>query len=121
MGLKTSIKNAATAGFNAAKDLQESISYTPRNVGVYNPTTGAVSDSGTAVTLKVMFDDFTDADRNSSADILFEDYRMTFLNKDLTFTPKTQDTFTRNNESYEVIIATIDIAEAVWVLQVRKS
>tara|TARA_R110002020_G_scaffold21484_3_gene72985 strand:+ start:1112 stop:1477 length:366 start_codon:yes stop_codon:yes gene_type:complete len=121
MGLKTSIKNAAISGFNAVRDLQESTSYTPRTVGVYNPTTGAVGDSGTAVTLKAVFDRFSEADKDSSDDILFEDYRMVFPNKDLTFTPKAQDTFTRNSEAYEVIGISIDSAEALWVLQVRKS
>ena len=115
------MKNAAVSGFNAVRDLQESTSYTPRTVGVYNPTTGAVGDSGTAVTLKAVFDRFTETDRGSSDDILFEDYRMIFPNKNLTFTPKTQDTFTRNSETYEVINVSIDAAEALWSLQVRKS
>ena len=121
MGIKTSIKNAAISGFNAVRDLQESTSYTPRTVGVYNPTTGAVGDSGTSVTLKAVFDRFSEADRSTSNDILFEDYRMIFPNKDLTFTPSVQDTFERNSEAYEVIGTSIDAAEALWSLQVRKS
>jgi hypothetical protein len=119
MSLKTAMQQAAKAAFRATTDLQNEVSVKIRS-DTYSVATGAVTNSDTSNTVKVLFTRYTDQERLNNAEIMIEDYRVLFPAKDTTFTPSTQDIVTKGTDDYEILAVSLDSAQAMYSLQVRK-
>lgn len=119
MSLKTAMQQAAKSAFKATSALHDEVTVNIRS-DTYSVATGAITSDDSSNTVKVLFTRYTDKERLNNSEIMIEDYRVLFPAKGITFTPSPQDTLTKGSDDYEILSVSLDTAQAMYDLQVRK-
>lgn len=124
MGLSTVVANAIESGFKAlgASDedgLQVSVAYYRQtSSGVYNPSTGTTTPTEELSTIDAIFY----AERNREVDgikIDVHDRRLIFPTSRVSFDPTTKDRVEIGTDTFNVVDAYQDPAQATWTLHIR--
>lgn len=119
MGLRATIKQAARAGFAAAGDVAETVSYHTTVKGTYDPHAGATyGDSAGAYAVQAVCEDYSAIEVDGAA-VRMSDVKALILQADLPVTPATDDRITRGTTVYRVVAIGADPAGALWNLQLR--
>ena len=98
MSIASALKKAASAVIKATGG---SITYRRVTTGIYNPTTGSMSEVKTDVSIKGVVSNVT---RSEVTDLVFsQDKRLTISAGDITFTPTTFDRVVISGTEYKVV------------------
>ena len=98
MSIASSLKKAAS---KTIKALGGDITYRRVTTGIYNPTTGSMSEVKTDVSIKGVV---SNVQRSEVTDLVSsQDKRLTISAGDITFTPTTFDRVVISGTEYEVI------------------
>jgi len=121
MGLKASIGKSVESALKAVGDLAETITYNARTTGSYNVTTGAVAHTTTTYSLKAVLSPLggkVDAKvgANDVSTQFTGDLSAIFASRDLSVTPDTNDTITRDSVTYAINNIISDPALASYTL-----
>ncbi len=117
MGLKASIGKSVESALKAVGDLAETITYNARTTGSYNVTTGAVSHTTTTYSLKAVLSPLGGkVDANDVSTQFTGDLSAIFASRDLSVTPDTNDTVTRDSATYAINDIISDPALASYTL-----
>lgn len=121
MTMKAAFQKAAEKAFAAAGDLRTTVTYRSKNSGsaTYTPSTGAVSDSYSSYTIKVILADYTITERDGKT-VLSTDRKAIIPVSKLTPTPKTNDIIVIDDVSWDVVGYKKDPADALYTIQIRK-
>ena len=98
MGISSGLKKAASKVVNK---FGGSITYRRVTTGIYNPSTGTISETKTDSTIKGVLDGVTNAEVNDL--ITQQDKKLTIAAKDITFTPTNKDRVVIAGVEYRVI------------------
>jgi len=122
MSLRDSIARSVESAFVTVGDIAEEITYNSRTDGTYNVTTGASSHTTTVYTFQAIVSAFGSArvDRNEIMDGITADLSILFSSNDLAVTPDTNDTITRDSQTYKVNQIIQDPAGATYRLIVGR-
>ena len=104
MGLSASIGKIVESAIVTVGDLAETITYNAKTSGSYNVTTGAVAHTTTTYTFNAIVSPFGAAGTGSNeiVDGVTSDLAVLFASNDLSVTPDTNDTITRNSKEYKI-------------------
>ena len=104
MGLSASISKIVESAIVTVGDLAETITYNAKTAGSYNVTTGAVAHTTTTHSLKAIVSPNGAAGTGSNEIVggITSDLAILFASNDLSVTPDTNDTITRNSKEYKV-------------------
>jgi|SaaInlLV_10m_DNA_4_1040232.scaffolds.fasta_scaffold28390_2 hypothetical protein len=118
MTLETTIQAAAKTAQTTTLSLWRDITYNSIDPSSYNASTGAVTSSTTATSLKAIIGEFK---ANQIDGDLFRqsDVKVTILLDDLTTVPQLTDTIIYGSNTYNVISHSIDIAKSMYRVQCR--
>lgn len=117
MGLKASIGKIVESAIVSVGDLAETITYNARSTGAYNVTTGAVAHTTVDYSLKAVLSAIGGKeDANSVSSKFTGDVSAVFASNDLTVTPDTNDTITRDSVVYAINSIISDPALASYTL-----
>ena len=98
MSIASALKKAASAAIKATGG---SITYRRVTTGIYNPTTGSMSEVKTDVSIKGVVSNVT---RSEITDLVSsQDKRLTISAGDITFTPTTFDRVVISGTEYKII------------------
>jgi len=98
MGISSGLKKAASKVVNK---FGGSITYRRIVTGIYNPTTGKISETKTDTSIKGVLDGVTSSEVNDL--ITQQDKKLTIAAKDISFTPTNQDRVVIAGIEYKVI------------------
>jgi len=118
--LADAFKAAATAAINAVGDLATTISYSRKSDATYNTTTGALTRTTTTESVSGVIMDYDDTAMNSQAIAVGDRKVLIPGNEFSAITPEQGDELTISGDTFVVIRASTDAAQALWTLQVRK-
>ncbi len=117
MGLKASIGKIVESAIVSVGDLAETITYNARSTGAYNVTTGAVAHTTVDYSLKAVLSAIGGKeDANSVSSKFTGGVSAVFASNDLTVTPDTNDTITRDSVVYAINSIISDPALASYTL-----
>jgi hypothetical protein len=117
MGLKASIGKIVESAIVTVGDLAETITYNARTTGSYNVTTGAVAHTTVTYSLKAILSPLGGkVDANDVSSQFTGDLSAIFASNDLTVTPDTSDTITRDSATYAINGIISDPALASYTL-----
>jgi len=120
MGLASTVQNAVYNAINTTVgDLAQTVTFNKKSAEAYSVSTGSVTKTSTAHTVKAVVTPFTQEEIDSTDSITSEDLRLLLPKKELTFTPSIDDTITFNSETYKIISKTLDPAQALFDIQMR--
>lgn len=123
MGLKTAIRKAVNAGFNAmgASDrdgLQTRITYVQLSQGEYDPISGKAEDKVVQYNLDAIF--YKVRDREVDGDrVKINDIRLVFPAERLPVPPSSEDHIILMGNRMEIVNQILDPAQATYILFVR--
>ena len=121
MGFKTSIAKIAENAFVALGDIPETITYNAKTSSAYNVSTGAVTNTTATHSLKAVvtyLGEMVGGLDNSSS--FTGDLSIMFASNDLSVTPDTNDTITRNSEVYSINNIVSDPVVATYTLNLTR-
>ena len=121
MGFKSSISKNVESAFATLGDIAETITYNAKTSSSYNVSTGAVSNTTTTHSLKAVvtyLGEKIDGLDNSSS--FTGDLSIIFASNDLSVTPDTNDTITRNSEVYSINNIVSDPVVASYTLNLTR-
>jgi len=130
MGLASVIQKATQVAFKAIGDIPLVCTYTSVGTPNYNTTTGVTSSFDEECSgVKVLFEDYNVREvQESNGAVLNTDKKLSIAALDITsefgglLIPKASDFVTTESEAKWVVQKTnIDSAQALWILQCRKS
>ena len=98
MGLSSSIKKVASKTINK---LGGNITYRRITTGIYNTSTGTISETKTDTSIKGVLDEVSKSEVNDL--ISQQDKKITIAAKDITFTPTNKDRIVIAGIEYKVI------------------
>ena len=98
MGISSGLKKAASKVVNK---FGGSVTYRKIATGIYNTSTGTISETKTDSSIKGVLDEVSKSDVNDS--ISQQDKKLTIAAKDITFTPSNKDRIIIAGVEYKII------------------
>lgn len=121
MGLKDTIKSAVGSGFTALGDLKTTVTFKTHTANPsYNPTTQAISESSTSVSVTGVLARYNRRQIDGQV-IQPNDQKFLFLQSAITFSPTLIDSVIISGAEWQVIDVSKDPADAIWVMQIRQA
>jgi len=118
--LAEAFQAAAVAAVSAAGDLATSITYNKKSDATYNATTGTLTRTTTSETVSGIVESYSDKAMNNQS-IAIGDRKVAIPGSSFSaITPEQGDEMVISGETYVVIRAATDAAQALWTLQARK-
>jgi len=122
MGLRTTIEKSVQTAIKAVGDIAETITYNSITDGTYDTYTGLVSSTTTDYTIKAIVSPVGGKEESNITSTSFTgDVLAIFASKDLTVTPDTNDTVTRNAEIYNIHDILSDPVTASYTLTLTRA
>lgn len=111
---------AAVAAVSAAGDLATSITYNKKSDATYDTATGVLTRTTVSETVSGIIESYSDSAMNNQ-NIAVGDRKVAIPGSFFSaITPAQGDEMVIGEETYVVIRAATDAAEALWTLQARK-
>jgi len=122
MGLAGTIQSAISSGMKAFDDIRKSCTYHSMGTLVVNPATDVTVETGgqNYSSVMIIFSSYKLAEIDDEV-IKKEDKKALIPQIDYPFVPKDTDYILQGSVRWEVQSVRIDPADAMWVLQVRRS
>tara|TARA_R110000751_G_scaffold10671_6_gene38660 strand:- start:178 stop:546 length:369 start_codon:yes stop_codon:yes gene_type:complete len=122
MGLRETFRKAAQTGIAAAGDVAVSTNYESLASTTYNASSGVNAVTfATVGGVSVIFDVF-ELKQSDGTPVVSEDRKALIAAKDIsTVTPDADDRIVVAGVAWRVVSASIDPADALWEIRVRKS
>ena len=122
MGLSSTIANASKAAVKATGDLRKTVTYRHVENDYYDTESGTRKDrlEDYVLNTQAIITSFK-GEEAKGEHILREDQKVIFLQADLPITPKVKDFLIIASVKWFVVDFKADPADALWILQVRKS
>jgi len=121
MGLRSSIQSVVNNAFATIGDIAETITYTTKSSSEYDMYTGTTASINSAFNFKAIVESIGGAKTEGEITSGHTgEVSAMFPTKELTFTPKTDDTITRGAEVYSISDIQTDPANATYTLVLRR-
>ena len=120
MGLRDTLRTAASTAISAIGDLARSVDYKSRRTGTpLDPVNGPTEHFDVYPSISAAILDYKSNETDGDS-IRETDQKMLFAQSGLTFTPKEGDLVEEGTDRWRVVSVMQDPAQATWTCQIRR-